>query len=820
VIPTTEQLEQQQQLLDSIAAQVATWKIPAHEKIDLRTVAPEDLGLDPYDMDSSLVKAIYKAQDTQGNAQQDPLPSVPPIFKHTPNWLRWRLENVDGRDTKVPYQVNGSKASSTNPATWTDYHTAVAGWTIDSTQGVGFALTKELGIIGFDLDGCRNPATGEITEWAKRIINMLASYTEITPSGTGVRVFVVGKKPDGKFKFHLALSAGFGEKVQIEVYDHARYFTMTGNRLGDATVAERGVTEPYKLCYEIMHEHPTEKVQKDATNTLDDSSSVQIKRSGMVVTTKLALLMHGEIVNRSPFTVNTQGNSIEYPSQSEADMALVTLLAIKHNGDADLIDADFRESSLYRAKWEREDYRNGTIQKAIRSANNLNTKPGSIEIPNALIEPVIAPEPAIETSEPPGIPDFDESVITGAFRKIVDAVCVGTTIPRQYGLHVAKTLACSILTKCKIQLEDCESARSYFIVFGDTGTGKGLAFRRLQKIIDQTQSVDEYVHIIHAVDSDAGLRDAFFEIPLTKNCPILFFVDEIKTLGHKADGKKNPEIIDAIIELANNPTISRTKSKKRVAEKSSKTREDAWLLLYVCAQDGEAYGTAFPRTKVQGLPDRFIPEYSPKVKAGRLPEPDIAAGMEAIGELLRATQSLAGRITMSAEVKNGIDEIWDRQPEEIQQSPRLRQQFMLEMYLTAFSRGSAVAEPQDLAIAVKALDRQKAIRGKLFADEMPNQVGIYTNRLKGIHKDMQHRLRSGVAISTVALSLRDLMTQTFAYKENDLPNFNQAWKAQSAFFLECKVASKSNGHVYKKFVPVPEETDLWLSSDLTQGRAI
>jgi primase-polymerase (primpol)-like protein len=88
----------------------------------------------------------------------------------------------------------------------------------------------------------------------------------------------------------------------------------------------------------------------------------------MVVTTKLALLMHGEIVNRSPFTVNMQGNSIEYPSHSEADMALVTLLAMKHNGDAGLIDADFRESSLYRAKWEREDYRNGTIQKAIRTA--------------------------------------------------------------------------------------------------------------------------------------------------------------------------------------------------------------------------------------------------------------------------------------------------------------------------------------------------------------------------------------------------------------------------------------------------------------------
>lgn len=233
------------------------------------------------------------------------------------------------------------------------------------------------------------------------------------------------------------------------------------------------------------------------------------------------------------------------------------------------------------------------------------------------------------------IPDFEDDMITGEFRPLVDAGCHGTTIPRQYALLAAKAMACSIMTKHKIALEDCESSRSYFIVFGETGTGKGLAFRRMQEIVDASQNVQEYIKIIHAVDSEAGIRDAFFEIPLDENRPILYFIDEIKTLGHKADGKKNPEIVDAIIELANNPTISRTKSKKTVKGAASKTRPDSFLLVFACAQDGEAYATAFPRTKLQGLPDRFIPEYSPKVDAGSLPDVDLTTGIQAMVKLLK-----------------------------------------------------------------------------------------------------------------------------------------------------------------------------------------
>jgi hypothetical protein len=778
------------------------WETPAHKEVD------------PFDPDySEIMKHV------------EVLPLAPAELKAKPNWVRWKLETVNGHLTKVPYQLNHSKASSTNPKTWNTYEAVITGAVIDETQGVG--IMTDGSFIGFDLDGCRNPQTGEITSWAKFILDTLDAYTEITPSGFGIRAYVEGKLPDGPRRFSIATSAGFGDKVGIEVYNQNRYFTVTGkpikpyNAPAIYTTPER-VDAAYRACFEISRQHPSEK-RKSAASDGSNHGSVQIEHSGTVVTTKLALLMYGEIVSRSPFVITDEhGNKITYPSQSEADMALATVLAIKHGDNPELIDSDFRESSLYRPKWDR--LADKTIQKAIQLAQTLNVKK-PIEIPSAQTQADAAAQVSnqVDGMFPEGeiIPEFEDDLITGELRGLVDAVCVGTTIPRQYGLLAAKSILCSIITKYKIVLEDCESSRSYFILFGESGTGKGLSFRRMQTIVDATQNIqDEYVKIIHSIDSGAGLRDAFFEIPMDKNRPIFYFADEIKTLGHKADGKKNPEIIDAIIEMANTTIVSRTKASTGVKSRASKTRTDSFLFLFACAQDGEAYATAFPRTKLQGLPDRFIPEYSPKVEPGELPVVNTTLGAQALAKLLDYAQRIK-QIKMAGDVRPRIGEIWSAQEAEFRQSPRLRQQFLLEMYLSAFSRGSAVAESQDLDVAVKALNRQKPIRRKFFADEIPNQVGVFGNRLKKVHADMTHRLRQGTDFALVAMSLRDIMTKTLAYKENDLPNFNQAWKAaQSTFFVEVQVTSPVNGHAYKKWVPLPEESDTWLPAEMTKGKVL
>jgi putative DNA primase/helicase len=131
-----------------------------------------------------------------------------------------RVELRDGRRTKVPYCAFKpmQRASSTDPATWSDFETAREAIEQDKLPLLGFVLGE--GFVGVDLDKCRNPKTGVIEAWASAIVERLDSYTEISVSGTGVHVICRGELPTGGRR-----------KDRIEMYDAARYFVMTGQAL-------------------------------------------------------------------------------------------------------------------------------------------------------------------------------------------------------------------------------------------------------------------------------------------------------------------------------------------------------------------------------------------------------------------------------------------------------------------------------------------------------------------------------------------------------------------------------------------------------------
>lgn len=145
--------------------------------------------------------------------------AIPAELKEYPHWLVWRREMRAGRETKVPYNARtGRPASVTDPRSWTTFERARAA--SPSWDGIGFVLTAQDPYCGLDLDDCRDPTTGAIAPWARQIIEEVKSYTEISPSGRGVRVFVRATVPPGWRKRGL-----------IEVYDRNRYLTVTGNHL-------------------------------------------------------------------------------------------------------------------------------------------------------------------------------------------------------------------------------------------------------------------------------------------------------------------------------------------------------------------------------------------------------------------------------------------------------------------------------------------------------------------------------------------------------------------------------------------------------------
>jgi hypothetical protein len=125
----------------------------------------------------------------------------------------------DGRWTKTPYQPNGRHASSTNSRTWCDFDAAIEAYSKGGKfDGVGYFLGDRT--VGADFDKCRNPKTGELEEWVLTSVHEADTYTEVSPSGTGIKALARGVLP-----------AGGRKKDRFEIYDQGRYFTVTGQHL-------------------------------------------------------------------------------------------------------------------------------------------------------------------------------------------------------------------------------------------------------------------------------------------------------------------------------------------------------------------------------------------------------------------------------------------------------------------------------------------------------------------------------------------------------------------------------------------------------------
>lgn len=261
-------------------------------------------------------------------------------------WVCWRSEERDGKLTKIPYSpLTGGKASSTNPDTWAGYSEAVRAYEERGYDGIGFVFTKEDDFVGVDLDHCLDSQSGEIEAWAREFIDELNSYTEISPSGTGVHILLRATLPDGR-----------NRKGPVEIYGDGRYFTMSGRHLeGTPRTIENRQEQILALRRRVLGE-PVSTNGHETTRSVASSGL-----SDQEIIMKAAAAENGEKFRRL-----WAGDTNGYTSVSEADQALCSLLAFWTGPDPARIDELFRESGLYREKWqERADYRERTISKAL-----------------------------------------------------------------------------------------------------------------------------------------------------------------------------------------------------------------------------------------------------------------------------------------------------------------------------------------------------------------------------------------------------------------------------------------------------------------------
>jgi hypothetical protein len=122
--------------------------------------------------------------------------NTPQCLRTRRQWVCWRLEKrPDGKTTKVPYAAaTGGKASTTDPGTWTTFEQAIEVYgRRECYSGVGYVFSKDDPYCGIDLDDCRRD-DGSLAPWAQEIVDQLPSYCEISPSDTGVKIFLMGKR--------------------------------------------------------------------------------------------------------------------------------------------------------------------------------------------------------------------------------------------------------------------------------------------------------------------------------------------------------------------------------------------------------------------------------------------------------------------------------------------------------------------------------------------------------------------------------------------------------------------------------------------------
>lgn len=158
---------------------------------------------------------------------------IPSQLQDARQWLLWRLEERDGKPTKLPVQPDGRPAKSNDPSTWTDFATVRAAFAAGGFSGPGFVFSADDPFYGIDLDGCRDPKTGHVEVWAKEIVTEFGTYAEVSPSETGIKLFCRGTPPvAGKKKLLPHLPSPCADKSPaIEIYSQGRYFAVTGWRL-------------------------------------------------------------------------------------------------------------------------------------------------------------------------------------------------------------------------------------------------------------------------------------------------------------------------------------------------------------------------------------------------------------------------------------------------------------------------------------------------------------------------------------------------------------------------------------------------------------
>lgn len=418
-----------------------------------------------------------------------------------------------------PPLVAGSlrAASVSDPTTWSSFDEAVSCASINGFQ-IGFVLGD--GIAGIDLD---LPLTPEQAQRHSKICSLVDSYQEISCSGNGVHLLVKGSVPSGV------------RKDQVEVYSEGRYFIVTGNVLKDTPISD---------CQEFLTTMWNEMSEKNGAIELVEYPS---KLSDNEI-----LQMAFQASNAEKFGRLWNGDWTKYPSQSEADHALLSILCF-YSCSNEQVRRIFRMSALgQREKTSKKDYHINKALGKIRGRQEAETLPqvdisallakyadpvpelAADFVPNPVpnpphllnghangsvstieVVPILEPSPRCATFPPGLIGEMADYIYSSAIRPIPEV-----------GLTMALAMGSGFLGR-QFQISNT-GFNQYIILVGRSGVGKEGGVDGVEtllgKIRPQFPQVDAFVGpasfasgqaFIRALDKSNNFFSIFGEIGIT-----------------------------------------------------------------------------------------------------------------------------------------------------------------------------------------------------------------------------------------------------------------------------------------------------------------
>lgn len=256
--------------------------------------------------------------------------NIPHEMRIYPQWVVWRYEDTDSKKpTKVPYSAKtGHLASVTDPNTWAGFDECVNAMSSGWYAGIGFVLTENDPYSFIDLDDTKGDQTA--LDRQIKIFNEFNSYAERSPSGSGLHIIVKGAIPSGR------------RRSFIEVYSSLRYMTMTGDVYRNA---------PINDCNELLNVLWGQMGQGSVA-VAHYAGLAEAKETDEQVYNRAVAAANGDKFAEL-YAGKWEGM---YASQSEADFALVDIIAFYTQNRAQ-ISRMFRASGLgQRDKAKRDDY--------------------------------------------------------------------------------------------------------------------------------------------------------------------------------------------------------------------------------------------------------------------------------------------------------------------------------------------------------------------------------------------------------------------------------------------------------------------------------